>query len=282
MTPEEQSMAQQKGHSVGWCRNVVNRRIARIKTMFKWAESEELVEASTYQALRTVSGFPSGMHGIRQTNSIEPASQEQVDKLLSHCNNTLASMIQLQWLAGMRSAEVRMMRTAEIQQTSPQLWIYRPQTHKNAWRGANHQRLVVLGPRCIEVLKPFLKVADPEAFLFQPRQAEAERSRARRAGRRTPLTPSQIARKPRKNRRRTPGNCYSDTSYAQAVARVCEKAGVKLHPYQLRHGAKQRITRHCGLDAARAVLGQKSIGTTNLYASQQDVATAAEVMACLG
>jgi site-specific recombinase XerC len=57
---------------------------------------------------------------------------------------------------------------------------------------------------------------------------------------------------------------------------------VKLHPYQLRHGAKQRITRSSGLDAARAVLGQQSIGTTNLYASQQDVVMAAEVMAQLG
>jgi hypothetical protein len=57
---------------------------------------------------------------------------------------------------------------------------------------------------------------------------------------------------------------------------------VKLHPYQLRHSAKERITRTEGLDAARAVLGQLSLGTTNLYARQQDVEKATSVMSRMG
>jgi integrase len=282
MTAEEQSKTRARGLPTSWCRNVVNRRIARIKTLFKWAESEELVPASTYQALRTVSGLRKGMPGIRQTEPVEPATQEQVDSLLSHCKQPLATMVNIQWLAGMRSAEVRIMRSVDIDQSNPGVWFYRPKNHKNAWRETNQQRVVVLGPRCIELLKPLLNPDDPGAFLFQPRQAEAERNRARRASRRTPLTPSQRVRRPKKNRKRTPGECYSDTSYAHAVARACGKAGVRLHPYQLRHGAKQRFTRTSGLDSARAVLGQQSIGTTNLYASQQDIVKAAEVMARMG
>jgi hypothetical protein len=37
-----------------WCRNQINARINRIRRVFKWAESEELVPAATYQALATV------------------------------------------------------------------------------------------------------------------------------------------------------------------------------------------------------------------------------------
>ena len=57
---------------LGWCRNVINRRITRIKTMFKWAESEELVPASTLHALQTVSGLRKGMPGVRETTRIAP------------------------------------------------------------------------------------------------------------------------------------------------------------------------------------------------------------------
>ena len=52
--------------------------------------------------------------------------------------------------------------------------------------------------------------------------------------------------------------------------------------YCLRHGAKQRITKECGLDVARSVLGQKSIGTTNEYGTQVDIAQAVRAAEKLG
>jgi hypothetical protein len=39
---------------LGWCCGVINRRITRIKTMFGWAGSEELVQPSLAHALREV------------------------------------------------------------------------------------------------------------------------------------------------------------------------------------------------------------------------------------
>jgi integrase len=56
---------------------------------------------------------------------------------------------------------------------------------------------------------------------------------------------------------------------------------VKFRPYGLRHGRKMAIERAEGADAARAVLGQKSIQATALY-GKQDVGRASEVMARLG
>jgi integrase len=300
MTPEEKMTAQEHGRPIGWCRNVVNRRITRIKTVFRWAESEELVPASTLHALQTVRGLPKGRGGARQTKKVEPATWDQLQSILPYCTSPVEAMLLIQWWSGMRSCEVRIIRTIDIDQNNPDCWLYRPFKHKNDWRETEQERIIPLGPQCIQLLRSWLRPDDPMAFLFRPQQAEANRNALRRALRQTPMTPSQKARQPKKLRKRAPGTCYSVTSYAHAVARACVRENVRrtadqgmtvreryasrirLHPYQCRHAAKRRITRSAGLDAARAVLGQKSLGSTNLYANQLDVNKAAEVMTRLG
>ena len=44
-------------------RGVVNRRVNKIKRMFKWAVSEELLPSSVYEGLRTVPGCSTAHHG---------------------------------------------------------------------------------------------------------------------------------------------------------------------------------------------------------------------------
>jgi hypothetical protein len=44
----------------GLCRTHINARINRVKRFFKWAVSEELVESSVYESLRTVLAFDLG------------------------------------------------------------------------------------------------------------------------------------------------------------------------------------------------------------------------------
>lgn len=86
-----------------------------------------------------------------------------------------------------------------------------------------------LGPKAQAVLTPLLP-ADPDAYLFCPARAEAERAEAernghRRAARATPPTPSQTARKP-KGRAKAPLRAhYPVGSYRQAIRRACKRAG---------------------------------------------------------
>lgn len=47
------------------CRPVINRRIDRVKRMFRWATSQELVPVTVYQALRTLSGLQRPYRGSR-------------------------------------------------------------------------------------------------------------------------------------------------------------------------------------------------------------------------
>jgi len=263
------------------CRNVVNRRITRIKTVFKWAVEQELLPGGVYHALQAVRAMPPNAQGVRHTAPVGAAFWESVEAVLPFCPPPVAAMLRLQWLTGMRSGEVRRMRTCDLDRADPACWLYRPGSdagphgaHKNAWRGQD--RVVPLGPQCVEILTPFLR-ADPAAFLFCPARAEAARNALRR-GDKPPRKPKRRRKGPP---RRPPGACYTAHTYPQAVRRACAKAGVNFHPYMLRHGRKMVVERAAGSDAARAVLGQKSIDSTAHY-GELDVKAAADVMRKIG
>ncbi len=50
----------QKMIETGWRRKTINKQISRIRSVFKWAASEELVPGSLYHALQTVAGLRVG------------------------------------------------------------------------------------------------------------------------------------------------------------------------------------------------------------------------------
>lgn len=41
----------------GWSRKLINQRVGRVRRVFKWAASEELVPVAVHQALATVAGL---------------------------------------------------------------------------------------------------------------------------------------------------------------------------------------------------------------------------------
>ena len=50
-----------------WARTLINRRIARVKRMFKWAVSRQLVSPMVHHALATVEGLKRGRTTARET-----------------------------------------------------------------------------------------------------------------------------------------------------------------------------------------------------------------------
>jgi integrase len=104
-------------------------------------------------------------------------------------------MIKLQRLTGMRPGEVVIIRRCDIDMTGD-VWIYEPFDHKNRWRG--HRKQIALGPEARRILTPYLDRA-PQAFLFNPREAEAWRRENRPSyhgrERKTPIYPSELSRR---------------------------------------------------------------------------------------
>jgi len=211
------------------------------------------------------------------------------------------------------------MRGMDLEMTG-KVWVYRPGSdagphgkHKTAYRGQS--RVILIGPRAQEVLRPWLRLNLRE-YLFQPREAMAQYRAELRRNRKTPLTPSQAQRRPKKNARRAAGDRYRVSSYDHAVMGACDAAfpppeplarlegetqkewlarlgpegGAEVkrwrrahrwHPNQLRHTKATELRREFGLDAARAVLGHRSPQITEVYA-EMDVTQAAQVMEKLG
>ncbi len=274
-------------------RGVINKHINIIRRMFKWASKQHKVPDSTYQSLRAVDGLRRGRSEARETEPVGPIAEHWVRATMRHMPPTIAAMVELQMLGGMRPGEVCQMRAAEID-TSGTIWIYRPRRHKNKWRGQTRE--IPLGPRAQKILKPFLK-RDLNAYLFSPTEANEQRSAAKRAARKSPVQPSQQDRH-KDNPANPPGDYYDTRSYYRAIQyaiKAANRAGLMAHkqgtddveiiphwhPHQLRHTAATLIRKELGLDAARALLGQRSLAIADTYA-ELDQALAIEAAKKLG
>jgi integrase len=303
----------------GHCRNRVNKDISRVRRLFRWAASKRLVPDSVHASLATVEGLKAGRSAARETAPVRPVAEAIVEATLPYMSPQVATMVKLQLLTGMRPGEVVVMRGMDLEMTG-KVWAYRPGSevgphgkHKTAHRGQD--RVIHIGPRAQEVLRPWLRLNLRE-YLFQPREAMEQYRAERRRKRKTPLTPSQSQRRPKKEPKRAPSDRYRVSSYDHAVMDACDAAfpppeplcrrdgetirkwlarigpeGVaeverwrkaqRWHPNRLRHAKATELRREFGLDAARVVLGHRSPQVTEVYA-ELDTNRASEVMEKLG
>jgi integrase len=271
----------------GLCRNEVNKRVRHVLRAFKWAVAEEMIPASVHHGLKAVPGLRQGRADVRESPPVRPVPDAFVEAVLPHVSRQVRAMIELQRLSGMRPGEVCIMRTIDVD-TSGKIWVYTPSEHKTEHHG--RERKIYLGPAAQEVLRPWFRL-NVEEYLFQPREAEAERHAKLRQNRKSPVQPSQQNRR-RRRPRKAPGERYSTGTYRQAIGygiaganREAERVGSdpipNWHPHQLRHSAGTRLRREFGLDVARAVLGHATPVVTELYA-ELDGAKAEAAMAKIG
>ncbi|MCK6486584.1 MAG: site-specific integrase [Phycisphaerae bacterium] len=261
------------------CRVHINARIGRIKRVFKWAASEELIRGETYHALLSVDGLRCGRCAARESQPIRPVPQDHVEAIQPFVSRQVWAIIQLQLFTGARAGEITIMRPVDIDM-SGRIWVYTPARHKTAHHG--HERKVYIGPRGQEVLRTFLQ-RRLDAFCFSPVEAEAERRAALHARRKTPLS---CGNRPGTNRReapqRKPGEFYKVKAYRNAINQACKKSGVpSWHPHQLRHNAATFLRKEFGLETARIILGHRSAAITTIYA-EADQQKAIEAMLRVG
>jgi integrase len=262
----------------GLSRSHVNHQVNRIRRIFKWGVENELVPPGIIEGLKAVAGLKRGKSAARESDPVLPVPDEHVDAVKPHTAPQVWAMVELQRLTGMRSGEVTTMRGCDISMTG-EVWEYGPADHKMSYCGRN--RVVYLGPRARAIVRPFLK-ADLQAYLFSPKDAEEARNAARRASRRSPMTPSQARRQRKPRPKRQAGERYNSDSYARALKYAIEQAGVPhWHPHQLRHNAATRLRGEFGLDAAQIILGHASANVTQIYA-QADRERAKQIMVNVG
>src|SRR5262249_22732840 len=145
-------------------------------------------------------------------------------------NHVIRAMIMLQLYTGARAGEIVILRPCDVERpgvlvNGVQVWFYRPESHKT--EHLDRPKVILIGPKGQEVLKPFLENRPPEAYCFSPKEAVEAYLIAR-------------GRKIRRGKTRMPGDHYTTDSYDHAVRKACDRAKVpRWHSHQLRHAMKQ-------------------------------------------
>lgn len=274
-------------------RTTINKRISLIVRMFKWAVENQLIGPTIYEALKAVESLKQGRCSAPEPRVVPPVDDAVVEATLPKLQPTVAAMVQLQRLTGARPEEVCTIRPIDVD-TSGELWEFIPASHKTEHCG--RRRVIYLGPKAQDVLRPFL-LRRKTSFCFAPEDSIRRLARLRRENRQTPMTPSQLERKPKQKGKRRPGQKYTAASYRRAIVRAVEKvnrdrsknagdgaAVVPLPqwaPNQLRHTAGTVIRRDFGLEAAQVTLGHAKADVTQVYA-ERDAALAMDVMRKIG
>jgi integrase len=252
-------------------------RMGVIRRMVAWGVENEMLPADALARIKAVAGLRAGRDGVKPSKKVKPAPEADVEAILPHAGPVVRAMVELQALTGMRPQEVRMIRTGWIDRTG-ELWLYQPVRHKTVDLGKD--RIIPLGPKAQELLKPWLK-ADPDAPLFSPAESRAAFLRDQRARRKTKVQPSQRDRR-KKAPKRKPGAMYTRDSYKQAIERGCRKAGVPVFkPNQIRHAVATRVRREFGLEAAQVLLGHTKADVTQIYA-ERNLALASDIARRIG
>jgi integrase len=234
----------------GKSRNYINAVCSRVKRMFKWGVSEELIPPSIFHAVATVPGLRKGRSEARETVPRAPVAREHVELVMAELSPTVAAMVELQWLSGARSQSICQARAGQFDCAAAP-WTWRPR-HKT--EHLDHELILFVGPRAQAILGPFLDGKSPGDYLFQPKHLNGKRAQGFRA-------------------------FYDSVSYLRAISRAVDrvnraraKAGLPQiphwTPHQLRHARGTLVRERHGLEAAQAALGHSRLASTQIYAQK--------------
>lgn len=257
-----------------YCRTTLRSWVATLKRIYRWAVESQLLSAEAAASVLAIGKLP--IDDARRERDVEPVPRTHVEATLPHLTPTLAAMVRLQLLTGMRPSDLFNMTGAEIHRggvvklggifrdlDKEGLWVYVRKAHKTDRFG--HLRIVNLGPAARAIVEPRL-TRPADAYLFQPEESLAE------SYGRTALDGGR-----RKEGARKYNPKYGRHSYAQAIERAAARAKAPAWtPYRIRHLVAGEVRNKYGLDAVRATLGQKNVNVSARYADI-DFDKAAEV-----
>lgn len=296
-------------------RSNINKNAGRLKRIFKWAVSEELVGPDIYQALDAVEGLKKGRTECREADPVLPVEIERVEATMVHLTSVVQDMIRFQLLTGARPGEVCTITPGDIDR-STDVWEYFVDGHKTEHHG--RVRIVMIGPQAQEILRPYLDRAE-DRVCFSMSESLEERRRRQAAARTTPLScgnrrgkRSNVDRSGGRSSHRRPQEAFNTKSYNRTIRYACNLAfpapapfgkqggesdvarkrrlstrqleelkrwqrEQSWHPNQLRHSRATFIRKHYGLEAAQVILGHAKATVTEVYA-ERDLEKAREVM----
>jgi integrase len=196
-------------------RSGINARVSRIKRLFRWGAENELISATVFHGVQSVTALRRGRTDAKETDPVTSVEDWVVEETIKHLPKLVADMVRLQRLTGARPGEICAMTPAQVD-TSSDVWEFSPTRHKTQHHGQG--RTVFIGPKAQAVLKSYL-TCEMDSHCFSPRLSEKLRNEERRQQRQTPLYPSHI-RRMRHQRQQCRCACEPGTKERRTVTSV--------------------------------------------------------------
>jgi integrase len=173
-----------------WSRNTVNRQVKRVRAIFRWGVSWEMVTTSVVDALDTVSSLTEGETTAAESIPRVPVSDVAFHAVRRVLREKHRDMLDLLSLTGARPGELLKLTTGIIDRSGP-VWRCELAKHKTSHKGK--QRVLFFNEAAQLILKKYLS-ADPDEKLLKMRrdnfghviQRACERAKV------TPFCPYQI------------------------------------------------------------------------------------------
>jgi integrase len=140
----------------GWSRRYIRDQCQRVKRLIGWGVVEEILPPNAKHALEAVPGLTAGEFGVRETAEVPPVPDEIIASTLPYLRPTVADMVRIQRLTGMRPGEVVQLSSEHIDR-SGDVWMFKPPSHKTQKRGK--QRTIAIGPKAQGLLSKYLFAA---------------------------------------------------------------------------------------------------------------------------
>jgi len=147
----------------GWCRDVINRSMSRIRQIFKYAIENELIrDPAVLTRLQTVAPLLEGRTEAHDNAPRTSVSDADIDAVKAIVKPLVKDLIDLQRLTGARSGELLTLTTSNIKREG-EVWTAEVSEHKTRHHGKS--RVLYFGPQSQRLLLRYLN-ADPDLPLF--------------------------------------------------------------------------------------------------------------------
>jgi integrase len=230
----------------GWSRSYIKDQCGRIKRMIAWGVAEELLPAGARHALDSVAPLALGQFNVRETAPVKPVEDDVIDATVAELSDTVADMVKIMRLTGMRAGELCQLSAEYIDRKS-EVWIFTPPQHKTQRHGK--ERPIAIGPRAQVILNKYLF----RSPCFKYTTTSFRRVIHRACDRAFPHpTLADIE--------------VEDMTPAQRKELANWRSKKRWSPNRIRHTAATAIREKFGLDFAQSTLGHSRADTTQIYA----------------
>lgn len=203
----------------------INSLCSKLKGIWHWGVSDEIVSQACYDRLLSVPDLTSGELGLRDGKEVQPVSEQLFRQTLDYVSENMSDLLWLLWITAARPNEILTLTPAELAKDNDGDYVYRPKNHKT--KKKNKRRAIVFGAEGVAILKKHWPARDTDPFFPDYASPSVVRKAVYRACDRAKLP--------------------------------------RWHPYQLRHAAITRISLKHGKEVAQAVAGHSKAVMTERY-----------------